>query len=55
MKKIIQIAIDPSLYDPMEKEINEKSIYGLSSDGILYYFSPDGGKWVELIRSCDTE
>jgi len=53
MKKIIQIAIDPSLYDPVDKELNEKIIYGLSSDGILYCLK--NKIWIKLIHSSDTE
>jgi len=46
MKKIIQIAIDTE----------SEYIYGLSSDGILYcYDNVEDTRWVELIRSCDTE
>jgi len=46
MKKIIQIAID----------IESEYIYGLSSDGILYFYdNVKGREWEELIRSSDTE
>ena len=50
MKKIIQIAIDTE----------SEYIYGLSSDGILYFYdnledNVEDTRWVELTRSCDTE